>query len=105
MLISILHDVGLKTADIEKIQQVFLAHPEVKKAVLYGSRAKGNFKPFSDIDLTLFGSELNLTIQQKIEHELDDLLLPYTFDLTLFEKIDNMELKDHIQRVGRVFFE
>ena len=52
--------------------------PEVDKAVLYGSRAKGNFKQGSDIDLTLYGNGLSLTILHKIENELDDLLMPYT---------------------------
>ena len=96
---------GLKTETIHAIQEVLLTYPEVEKAILYGSRAKGNYRPGSDIDLTLTGETLNLTILQKIEHELDDLLLPYKIDLSLLKHIQNTDLLDHIQRVGKVFYE
>lgn len=96
---------GLNDTDIEKIRAVFKLHKEIEKAFLYGSRAKGTYKPASDIDLVLFGDALNLTIQQAIENELDDLLLPYKFDVSLFQQIENKELISHIERVGSVFFD
>ncbi len=96
---------GLKTATIQAIQEVFKLHHEVEKAILYGSRAIGNYRPGSDIDLTLAGEKLSLTMLQKIEDELDDLLLPYKIDLSLHKQIENKELLEHIERVGKVFFE
>lgn len=96
---------GLKIATIQAIQDVFKKYPTVEKAILYGSRAKGNYRPGSDIDLTLVGKQLNLTTLQKIENELDDLLLPYKIDLSLHKQIQNKELLDHIERVGKVFFD
>lgn len=96
--------IGLNDTDIEKIRAVFSLHKELEKVVLYGSRAKGTYKPASDIDLVLVGDDLNLTIQQAIENELDDLLLPYKFDVSLFRQIENKELLHHIERVGTVFF-
>lgn len=98
-------NIGLEAQTIEKVRALLSLHPEVKRAILYGSRAKGNFKPFSDVDLTLVGPDLNLTIQQKIENELDDLLLPYKFDLSIYHHIQNEELIDHIARVGKDFYE
>jgi predicted nucleotidyltransferase len=95
---------GLDNLDIKKIQSVLNLHPEIEKAVLFGSRAKGNYKPASDIDLTLVGDDLTLTIQQKIENELDDLLLPYKFDISIYHTITSNELIDHIERVGQIFF-
>jgi len=95
---------GLKDAHIELIRSVFRRHPSVESAIIYGSRAKGNFKNGSDIDLTLQGSILDLTILMKIEDELDDLLLPYKIDLSIFEKIENPDLVDHINRVGIEFY-
>jgi len=95
---------GLKAEVIEKIGAILQLHPEVRCAILYGSRAKGNFKPFSDIDITLFGDALTLTIQQKVENELDDLMLPYKFDLSIYKQIKNKELTDHIARVGKVIY-
>jgi len=96
---------GLKETTIEKICAVFAAFPVVDKAVLYGSRAKGNFKNGSDIDLTLCGQDLTLKTLYKIENELDDLLLPYTIDLSIFAQISNADLVAHIQRVGVAFYE
>lgn len=96
---------GLKDNIVESIVQVFSSHEEVNKVVLYGSRAKGNYKEGSDIDLTLIGNNLNLKDLNRISLELDDLLLPYTFDISLFHQISNSELIDHINRVGVVVFE
>ena len=96
---------GLAGAVVARIHQVLARHPEVERAILYGSRAKGNFKPGSDVDLTLAGDNLNLAILGRIDEELDDLLLPYKFDLSIFGKIAHADLLDHIRRVGIPFYE
>ena len=90
---------GLKPEVIAKINRVLAAHPGVEQALLYGSRAKGNYRLGSDIDLCLVGDTLTLTQLLKIENEIDDLLLPYKIDLSLFHTLDNPELIEHIQRV------
>lgn len=96
---------GLEQEDIQKINSVFKNHTSIEKAILYGSRAKGNYKPYSDIDLTLVGKSLTLSEQFSIETELDDLLLPYKIDLSIYHKIENQDLIDHIDRVGIVFYQ
>jgi predicted nucleotidyltransferase len=97
---------GLKEATIQKICDVLAKYPQVEKAVLYGSRAKDNYKIGSDIDLTLIGGD-NLTekVLCQIMDEIDDLLLPYTFDLSIFQHISDPEVIEHIQRVGVVFYQ
>ncbi len=96
---------GLLETDIEKINNLLKNFPELEQAILYGSRAKGNFKPASDIDLTLIGKELNSSIIGEIEWQIDDLLLPYTFDISIKNQISNPDLIKHIERVGKVFYE
>ena len=96
---------GLKDDTIAKIQGVFASHPQVDKAVIYGSRAKGNQKNGSDIDLTLHGKELTLNILYKIMEDIDELLLPYTIDLSIFHELSDPDFIDHIQRVGITFYE
>jgi predicted nucleotidyltransferase len=96
---------GLTDTTIAKIHGVFARFPEIEKAVLYGSRAKGNFKRGSDIDLTLFGETLTPDLRSQIAWELDELLLPYTIDLSLFHELNHAELRQHIERVGMVFYE
>jgi predicted nucleotidyltransferase len=97
---------GLKEATIQKICAVLARYPQVEKAVLFGSRAIGNYKNSSDIDLVLVGGD-NLTekVLCQIMDEIDDLLLPYTFDLSIFQHISDPEVIEHIQRVGVVFYQ
>ncbi len=96
---------GLREEVIEQIRSVFLKYPQIEQAVLYGSRAKGNYKNGSDIDLTLKGRDLNLSIISQINLDLDDLLLPYTFDISVYHHIGNSDLIEHIERVGLVFYD
>ena len=96
---------GLKENTIKQINDIFTKYPAVERAILYGSRAKGNFKNGSDIDLTLLGDNLKLSVIYKIENEIDDLLLPYTFDISIYNQISNDALIEHINRVGVVFYE
>ena len=95
---------GLSNDIITRIHSVFRKYPEIENATLYGSRAKGNYKPYSDIDLTFEGKNRSLNLIHRIAVDLDDLLLPYFFDLSIKEKITNPDLLDHIKRVGMEFY-
>jgi predicted nucleotidyltransferase len=95
---------GLEQNSIDKIISIFKNYQQIEKVVLYGSRAKGNYKKGSDIDLTLFGKDLDLLIQHKIEIEIDDLLLPYSIDLSIYSDISNMDLISHIDKVGKTLY-
>lgn len=96
---------GLTQEDIDRISKVFSHYPQIEKVLIYGSRAKGNFKPASDIDLTLIGQEIDLNLQLRIEFDLDDLMLPYKFDLSIYHKLSNQDFIDHINRVGKKFYD
>ena len=95
---------GLKQETVQKINSIFAKYEEVEASILYGSRAKGDFKPGSDVDLTLIGKKLNLKLLNKISLDLDDLLLPYTFDLSIYHHINNPDLIEHIERVKKIFY-
>ncbi len=96
---------GLNSATVDRIRSVLARFSEVDKATLYGSRAKGTYKPGSDIDLALFGRDLDASVLSRIASALDDLLLPYKIDLSIFANISNSNLLGHIERVGVVFYE
>lgn len=96
---------GLRDHDIERLHQIFDSHDSIQRVILYGSRAKGNYRPNSDIDLTLVGSDLDSRLLSILEQDLDDLLLPYQIDLSILSAIENPDLKDHIERVGQVLYE
>lgn len=97
---------GLPEPTIRNICAVLAHYPQVEQAILYGSRAKGNYKYGSDIDLTLRGgADLTLNVTYKIAEELDNLLLPYTIDLSIFNDIGDPDVIAHIQRAGVTFYE
>lgn len=95
---------GLKEKDVEKIRSVFSEHPKINKVLIYGSRAKGNYRNSSDIDLSLIG-EVDFDEVLSIETKIDDLLLPYEFDISILNNIKNLDLIEHINRIGQVFYE
>ena len=96
---------GLKDEVITNICNVFSNFAEIEKVIIYGSRAKGNYKNGSDIDLTLFGDGLEYSILSKLDFQLEELYLPYTFDISIFNMISNADLKEHISSVGQVFYD
>lgn len=95
---------GLPTKIIDQVRQLLAEYPSIERAVIYGSRAKGTHKPGSDIDLTLIGHAITEAEVLALESRLDDLLLPYTFDVNRFDALQNQQLIDHIHRVGQDFY-
>jgi nucleotidyltransferase substrate binding protein (TIGR01987 family) len=92
-------NVGLSEIQIEKIKTVFAKYPEIDSAIIFGSRAKGNYKYNSDIDIALKGENAS-TVSGDIAFDLEDLNFPNDFDLKVFNTISNQELVEHINRVG-----
>lgn len=78
---------------------------EIEKAAIYGSRAIGNFKQGSDIDLAIYGNKITQETILKLKTKLEQKLpIPYFFDLTHYETILNKELKNHIDEFGKIFY-
>lgn len=98
-------DCGLSTKTINLINGVFAKYSAIKRAILYGSRAKGNYRNGSDIDLTLCSDDVSHRLLVAILVDLDELLLPYMIDLSFYTQIENENLQEHIARVGVVFYE
>ena len=98
---------GLPDNVTTKIQSVFGQYPEIDSVILYGSRAKGNYRPGSDIDLTIKlkpGVVPDLSLHHRIASQLDDLDLIYTIDLSFYQQIENPDLIEHIDRAGIRFY-
>ncbi|MDN5871391.1 MAG: nucleotidyltransferase domain-containing protein [Nitrococcus sp.] len=91
---------GLPPHVFKQLEAVFRSWPRIERVTLYGSRAKGNYRKGSDIDLCLEGQALEVADLLKLDAEIDDLLLPWKIDLSLKHMIDNPNLLAHIERVG-----
>ena len=95
---------GLTEETIDRIKAVFAKYKHIESVLIYGSRAMGNYRPASDIDLTLKGKNIDMSLQNKIEFDLDDLMLPCKFDICIYEKITNPKFREHIKKVGKEIY-
>jgi predicted nucleotidyltransferase len=96
---------GLEETVINDLKQVFSRFPAVEKVILYGSRAMGTYRHGSDIDIPLLGKNLSNQTIFDLQDEIEELYLPYSFDISILDRIDNKDLIDRIRRVGKVFYE
>ena len=92
-------DAALSPEELALLTRVFRSHPEVRGVTLFGSRAKGTHRPESDVDLALLGDVGSLQAEA-IAAELDELPLPYRYDVKAFAAITLTPLREHIERVG-----
>jgi predicted nucleotidyltransferase len=90
---------ALPARDLELLRAVFRRHPEVKEVRLFGSRAKGTQSASSDVDLAVWG-DIDALQAEALAAELDDLSLPYKYDVMSFATIRLPALREHIERVG-----
>jgi predicted nucleotidyltransferase len=97
---------GIEAPYYQRLIQVLSQHPQIKKVVLFGSRAMGTYKAGSDIDLAIsFEPPVSFDQWLDLQIELDELDFPQKMDLVDVGKIENTDLLAHIQRVGKVVFE
>lgn len=97
-------DFGLDKKLVDDIKELFSKYSEIKAVKIYGSRAMGNFKHNSDIDFAIIG-DFAWDFTGHIFEELDQLPIPFLFDVTDYSKISNKDLKEHIDQYGKVFYE
>jgi len=91
---------GLPVAAVAQIVAVLKGYPEILSVTVFGSRAKGNWRPGSGLDLCLDAPLLMMTRRLELENRLDDLLLPWKIDLVVKSEVDNAALLEHVARVG-----
>ena len=92
---------GFTEFEKSEMDKVFEKFPDVEKVILFGSRAMGNFKPFSDVDVVLVYLKDDYHIVSSVKYELEEeTQLPYFFDVLDLKTITSEELKEHIEREG-----
>lgn len=92
---------GIDESIIEDIVNIIRKYKEVTRAVIFGSRARGDYKKASDIDIALFGDNLTNTINTKIFFEIDELYMPYKVDLINFNTLGKEnKIRENILKEG-----
>jgi predicted nucleotidyltransferase len=99
------HAHDIPETSVQAIGHVLDGFPQVDRAMLFGSRAKGTHRRGSDIDLALMGRGLDIRILGRIADALDDLLLPYRFSLIRYDGDTDPDVAAHIQRVGLTLYD
>lgn len=94
---------GISEPHSTQILALFKNLPLGTKVILFGSRAKGNFREGSDIDIALQGSQIDLNSRGEILKNYEDLNLPWKLDIAIYSLIEDPEIKGHIDLVGKVF--
>ena len=96
---------GLSIRTLNTLSAIFCKHSGIKQVILYGSRAKGNFRAGSDIDISIKTDvSFSRTDLLRIGNDFDDSDLPYFVDVSIYNKLSNTDLKAHIDRVGKLLY-
>jgi len=94
---------GIYPKSYDEILVIFENCLSIDEVIIYGSRAKGNYREGSDIDITLKG-EVTKEDLNKLWHKLDDSFIPYKFDISIYKDLKSQSLIEHIERVGKTFY-
>jgi uncharacterized protein len=96
---------GISEKSYKTILASFDSYPQIEEVVVFGSRAKGNYKPGSDIDLAIKGKECTRLLAMELDVKLnEELPVPYHVDVMDYASLEHQELKEHIDRAGVVFY-
>lgn len=97
---------GFRESDLDYIIKSIKRFSEIEKAVIFGSRAKGNYKPGSDIDIAIFGENISFDTVSKLHAVLEDSgPMPYLIDVVDYTHLEHKELREHIEQIGKVIYE
>lgn len=98
-------DFGLRQHDLDEIVRVLQRFSVIEEAIIFGSRAKGNFKTGSDVDIAVKGKGITHAVVASLSFSLnEESAMPYYFDIVHFDEISEKELREHINRVGLCFY-
>ncbi len=95
---------GISSESFNKLITLFNETPNITEVTLYGSRALGTYKDGSDIDITIMNNNFSYNELLTLTNKIDDLLIPYKVDISIFNTLDNQELIEHINKHGVTFF-
>ncbi len=94
---------GFSQETVKKITKLLKKYPEIEQVKIYGSRARGDYRKGSDIDMAFF-FQSNVDLSCRLSWELDELATPYLFNVVDYHTMTNAELKKEIDKHGQIFY-
>lgn len=95
---------GLSARNMKTIQDILNKYPDIETVYIFGSRATGSFKHGSDIDLAVTNEGVDNKTIGRIKGDFEESSLPYRVDIVSYPALSNKDLKDHIDRIGVLFY-
>lgn len=96
---------GITDKTYQMLLDTFSKFPEIKEVLIFGSRAKGNYKNGSDIDLAVKGGEVGPCLIFRLKSLFNSRLsIPYKVDVVGYDYLEHQGLKEHVDRIGRVIY-
>ena len=93
---------GLSSAQCKELIRILSKYrSDISRAILFGSRARGDYKMASDIDIAV---SLRRPILPALSADFENSGLPYTVDIVEFETADNVRLIRNIRRDGKLIY-
>jgi len=100
-----MNTLGITEKSFALLHKIFVRYPQIEEVIIFGSRAKGNYKNGSDIDLAIQGEQCNPSLALKLQSQIsEELPIPYRVDGVDYNTLQHHELRDHIDRVGVNFY-
>lgn len=97
---------GLTDKQLAEVIACISVHPEIEEAILFGSRAMGNYKEASDVDIAINGETVDALLAATLKSEIEeDTYLPFFFDCIAYPAITNEDLKAHIDTEGVLIYQ
>lgn len=95
---------GLSERNVETIIEILSKYSSISCVRIFGSRAKGNYKTGSDIDLAIMNDGFSTDDLMRIQADFAESSLPFFVDIINYQTISHPELKEHIDRAGIIFY-
>jgi uncharacterized protein len=94
---------GLAERHYRDLVRVFTSYPSIVRVLIFGSRAKGIGKPYSDIDLAVIAPDMDDREFSRLLSDLDSLELVFKLDVVHLDKLAHPMLRDAILAHGKDF--
>jgi len=96
---------GLSAAILDELRLVFSRFSAVDRVLIYGSRARGDFRPGSDIDLLVLAPTMAAPELARLWMALDDLPIIFRLDVSLCQEVDNPKLMRNMLADGVTLYQ
>lgn len=96
---------GLTAAQLQEIITFIAQHAEVETALIFGSRAQGNYKPSSDIDIALKGAQLSHGLAAQMKYTFEEAsVLPFFVDFVCYDLLTDPGVQASIDKHGQIIY-